>query len=135
MEGNAHRDGRLCIGDRILEINGEDFSSRTLAEAMLALGGVVPLMRLTIYRECLDEGVLGRPLQDMDVHVLMKDVLGRPIQDMDVYNNDLQLLLSFPEEGVSGHLYLGHGVCLGHFRTLPIDISPLSYRFTRPRVD
>lgn len=57
VEGNAHRDGRLCIGDRILEINGEDYASRTLAEAMLALGGVVPLMRLTIYRDCLDEGV------------------------------------------------------------------------------
>ena len=55
-DGNAHRDGRLCIGDRILEINDEDFANRTLAEATLALGGVVPLMRLTIYRECMDEG-------------------------------------------------------------------------------
>jgi hypothetical protein len=66
-EGNVHRDGRLCIGDRILEINGEDFANRSLAEATLALGGVVPLMKLAIYRECLDEGEgVGQFVQDVE---------------------------------------------------------------------
>ena len=55
-EGNACRDGRLCIGDRILEINDEDFSNRTLAEATLALSAVVPLMKLVILREYFEEG-------------------------------------------------------------------------------
>lgn len=54
-EGNAYRDGRLCIGDRILEINDENFTNRTLAEATLALSGVVPLIRLAVLREYLDE--------------------------------------------------------------------------------
>ncbi len=58
-EGNACRDGRLSIGDRILEINNKDFANRTLAEAMLALGGVVPLMRLIVLREPLEEGRCG----------------------------------------------------------------------------
>ena len=55
-EGNACRDGRLSVGDRILEINDKDFTNRTLAEATLALGGVVPLMRLTVLREPINEG-------------------------------------------------------------------------------
>jgi len=54
-DGNAFRDGRLCIGDKILEINDEDIMTRSLAEATRALGAVVPLIRLTVYREFLDE--------------------------------------------------------------------------------
>jgi len=54
-EGNAFRDGRLCIGDKILEINDEDIMTRSLAEASLALGAVVPLIRITVYRDFLDE--------------------------------------------------------------------------------
>ncbi len=55
-EGNAYRDGRLCIGDKILEIDGQDFTQKSLAQAMLALSSSTPLLRLTVYRDTLDEG-------------------------------------------------------------------------------
>ena len=55
-DGNAYRDGRLSVGDRIIEIDGQDFSQKTLAQATLALSAAVPLMRLTVMRQIEDDG-------------------------------------------------------------------------------
>ncbi len=55
-EGNVYRDGRLCIGDKILEIEGQDFTQKSLAQAMLALSASTPLLRLTVYRDSLEDG-------------------------------------------------------------------------------
>ena len=56
VEGNAYRDGRLSIGDRILAIDGEDFTQKTLAQASLALCAPLPLMKLTVLRESFEDG-------------------------------------------------------------------------------
>ena len=53
VEGNAYRDGRLCPGDRIVAIDDDDITGRSLAEATLLLSTPVPLMRLSVVR---DEG-------------------------------------------------------------------------------
>ncbi len=45
------RDGRLCIGDRILEIDGNDVTQSTLAQATLALSALVPIIKVSVYRE------------------------------------------------------------------------------------
>jgi len=45
------KDGRLCPGDRILEIDGCDVTQKTLAQATLAMSAPVPLMKLTVYRD------------------------------------------------------------------------------------
>ena len=53
------------MGDRIIEIDGQDFSQKTLAQATLALSAAVPLMRLTVMRQIEDDGeggVLDRKL-------------------------------------------------------------------------
>lgn len=50
------RDGRLCVGDRILEIDDNDVTQKSLAQVTLAMSAPVPLMRLTVYREQM-EGV------------------------------------------------------------------------------
>ena len=55
-DGNAYRDGRLSIGDRIIEIDGQDFSQKTLAQATLALSAAVPLIRLTVMRQIEEDG-------------------------------------------------------------------------------
>ena len=44
------------MGDRIIEIDGQDFSQKTLAQATLALSAAVPLMRLTVMRQIEDDG-------------------------------------------------------------------------------
>ena len=58
-EGNAYRDARLCIGDRIIEIDDQDFTQKTLAQALLALSATTPLMSLKVIREPADEGKHG----------------------------------------------------------------------------
>lgn len=55
-DGNAYRDGRLSAGDRIIEIDGQDFSQKTLAQATLALSSAQPLLKLTILRESVEDG-------------------------------------------------------------------------------
>ena len=60
-DGNAYRDGRLSVGDRIIEIDGQDFSQKTLAQATLALSAAVPLIRLTVMRQIEEDG-------ERDVH-------------------------------------------------------------------
>ena len=49
-EGNAYRDGRLCPGDRIIAVDDDDITGRSLAEATLLLSTPVPLMKLTVVR-------------------------------------------------------------------------------------
>ena len=44
------------MGDRILGIDGQDFTQKTLAQATLAMSATIPLMRLTVARESM-EGV------------------------------------------------------------------------------
>ena len=56
-EGVAAKDGRLGIGDRILEINEVDITQKTFAQACLALGGTTPLLKLVVFRQSVDESV------------------------------------------------------------------------------
>ena len=55
-DGNAYRDGRLSAGDRIIEVDGQDFSQKTLAQATLALSSAQPLLKLTVLRESIEDG-------------------------------------------------------------------------------
>ncbi len=48
------RDGRLCVGDRIVEIDGSDCTQKTLAQVTLAMSAPMPLMRLTVHREPME---------------------------------------------------------------------------------
>ena len=48
-------DGRLCVGDIILQIDRQDVSQMTLAQATLALSSTSPLLRLSVYRPGLEE--------------------------------------------------------------------------------
>ncbi|TRY96807.1 hypothetical protein DNTS_016306 [Danionella cerebrum] len=50
-DGAAHRDGRLCAGDHILEVNGIDLRMATHEEALSVLRLSPQRVRLTIYRE------------------------------------------------------------------------------------
>ena len=55
-DGNAYRDGRLSVGDRIIGIDGQDFTQKTLAQATLALSSTQPLLKLTVMRETVEDG-------------------------------------------------------------------------------
>ena len=51
LEGNAYRDGRLYPGDRIVAVDDDDITGRSLAEATLLLSTPVPLMKLMVIRD------------------------------------------------------------------------------------
>ncbi|XP_013397282.1 E3 ubiquitin-protein ligase LNX isoform X3 [Lingula anatina] len=54
-EGVVAKDGRLAQGDQILEVNGEDLTLATHAQARQALKTLYPICRLTVYREKAEE--------------------------------------------------------------------------------
>jgi multiple PDZ domain protein len=54
-EGNAFLDGRLVEGDIIVQIDRQELSHMTLAQATLALGTSSPLLRLGIYRPSMED--------------------------------------------------------------------------------
>lgn len=56
-EGVAAKDGRLRLGDWILEINEVDITHKTFAQTCLALGSTTPLLKLKVLRQSVDESV------------------------------------------------------------------------------
>ncbi|XP_044262612.1 protein lap4-like isoform X3 [Tribolium madens] len=49
--GVAHKDGKLCVGDRVVSINGVDLTGATHDQAVAMLTGLERFVRLTVERE------------------------------------------------------------------------------------
>lgn len=49
--GVAHKDGKLCIGDRVVSINGVDLTGASHDQAVAMLTGLERFVRLTVERE------------------------------------------------------------------------------------
>ncbi|XP_049821121.1 protein lap4 isoform X4 [Aethina tumida] len=49
--GVAHKDGKLCLGDRVVSINGSDLTNATHNQAVALLTGLERFVRLTVERE------------------------------------------------------------------------------------
>ena len=58
-EGNVGRDGRLCPGDQIMNVNGMDCTHVPLAQVNLALSVPNTITTITVFREIQDEGECG----------------------------------------------------------------------------
>jgi C-terminal processing protease CtpA/Prc len=54
-EGNAYFDGRLIEGDIIMQIDRQELSHMSLAQATLALSTSSPLLTLTVYRPAMED--------------------------------------------------------------------------------
>uniref|UniRef100_A0A8C2BH89 PDZ domain-containing protein n=1 Tax=Cyprinus carpio TaxID=7962 RepID=A0A8C2BH89_CYPCA len=63
-DGAAHRDGRLCAGDHILEVNGIDLRMATHEEALSVLRLSPQRVRLCIYRDPVTENHSTHTLQN-----------------------------------------------------------------------
>ncbi|CAG5128603.1 unnamed protein product, partial [Candidula unifasciata] len=49
--GAAAKDGRLCVGDQILEVNGEDLTDATHASALQVLRQTTSIVKMAVYRD------------------------------------------------------------------------------------
>ncbi|BFZ16568.1 hypothetical protein BsWGS_19608 [Bradybaena similaris] len=49
--GAAARDGRLCVGDQVLEVNGEDLTDATHASALQILRQTPSIVKMAVYRD------------------------------------------------------------------------------------
>ncbi|XP_056121024.1 multiple PDZ domain protein [Rhinichthys klamathensis goyatoka] len=63
-DGGGHRDGRLCAGDHILEVNGIDLRMATHEEALSVLRLSPQRVRLCIYRDHVTENHSTHTLQN-----------------------------------------------------------------------